>query len=541
MSESAELAGKVLAPDGLQAPLTRRDLLRSGAAGTAMLAAGPLLAACGGGDSSSSSSPLSGKPKRGGVLQAGLSGGGSSDSLNPFSQVNNIDFARIIQLYDGLADLDDDAAPRLQLAEEMSPNADATEWTIRLRPDVTFHDGKDLTAEDVIFTFQQILNPKAPGSGAVPLSPLDIKNAKALDKLTVRIPCKTPFSTLATVLAANYVCNIVPVGFDLKNPVGTGPFKYVSFTPGEQSKFTANKDYWQEGRPYVDDLIISNIADETSQINALAGGQVNLINLLSTDAISSVRAGGNATVVISDKSGGYNPFTMRVDRPPFNDVRVRQAFRLLVDRVQMREIVFGGHGTLGNDIWSIWDADYDKSLPQREQDVAQARSLLKQAGQEGLTVQLNTADVAQGVVKSAQVLAEQAKAAGVNVKLAKRTVEDYYGSNYLQWGFAQDYWYYLPYFDQISWAFLADSAFNETHWAEPHYTKLYQQGLATTDEGKRRDIGHELQRIDYDEGSYIIPVFTPVIDAAANDVRGLRKSKTGLSFANYDFKNVGFA
>src|SRR6201985_2490738 len=107
---------------------------------------------------------------------------------------------------------------------------------------------------------------------------------------------------------------------------------------------------------------------------------------------------------------------MRVDMAPFTDVRVRQAFRLMVDREKMNRLVFGGHGTHGNVVFSIWDTDYDHSLPQRQQDIAQAKSLLKQAGHENLTIQLVTADIAQGTVNMAQLLAQDAAQAGVTVQ-----------------------------------------------------------------------------------------------------------------------------
>ena len=92
-----------------------------------------------------------------------------------------------------------------------------------------------------------------------------------------------------------------------------------------------------------------------------------MIDLLSADSIAPVRSGGGNVIIT--KGGGYTPFTMRVDQPPFNDVRVRQAFRLICDRRAMLNTVFSGYGTLGNDVFGLWDAVYDTALPQREQDI----------------------------------------------------------------------------------------------------------------------------------------------------------------------------
>ncbi|HJW76379.1 MAG TPA: ABC transporter substrate-binding protein, partial [Thermoleophilia bacterium] len=319
-------------------------------------------------------------------------------------------------------------------------------------------------------------------------------------------------------------------------PIGTGPFTVESFTPGQQSTFKRNPNYWQSGLPYVDEVVITDYADETSQVNALLGGQVDVVNLLASSVLPTVTGSGKKILV--SPGGGWTPITMRVDASPFDDVRVRQAMRLIVDRNQMLDLVFAGNGTLGNDVFAIWDAAYDQTLPQREQDIEQAKSLLKAAGREGMTVELVTADIAQGVVRAAQVFAEQAQAAGVTIKLRKVTVTEFYGDNYLKWVFAQDYWYYNPYLPQVAQATHPNAPFNETHWNDPRYVKLYDEGIGTVDQARRTEICHEMQAIDYEEGGYIIPYFPPVIDGYSPNVQGLLTSKTGISLNSYRFLNL---
>lgn len=517
--------------------LTRRDFLKVLAVGSTAIGAGGLLGSCGSGSGSSSASPGASAltPRRGGILRAGLTGGTSSDTLDALNPINNVDFARVENIFEPLVAYTTDAGLRPVLAEEMTPNADATVWTIRLRSGVTFHNGKDLTADDVMYTFRRILDPKTPAAGAAQLSLLDVAGMKKLDARTLQVPCKAPFSTFKQV-QPDYYFYIVPDGYDPKHPVGTGPFEVVSFTPGQQSIFKKNLNYWQSGLPYVDQVVITNYADETSQVNALVGGQVDLVNLLSADVIPTVT--GQGKKILISPGGGFTPFTMRVDSPPFTDVRVRQAMRFIVDRKQMLDLVFAGHGTIGNDIFGIWSADYDHGIPQRQQDIAQAKSLLKAAGQESLTVQLVTSDIAQGVVKAAQVFAQQAKAAGVTVNLRKTTVSDFYGTNYLKWVFAQDYYYFGNYLPQVGLGMLPTSPFNETHWDNPRYNKLYLEALATVDDAKRTEICHEMQTIDYNEGGYIIPYFPPVIDAYAANVHAVVPGKSGVSMNDYAFKDM---
>jgi peptide/nickel transport system substrate-binding protein len=231
---------------------------------------------------------------------------------------------------------------------------------------------------------------------------------------------------------------------------------------------------------------------------------------------------------------------MRVDKPPFNDVRVRQAFRLMVDRRQMIEQVMLGMGRLGNDMYSPYDPAYDSSLPQRHQDLEQAKSLLKAAGREGLAVELVTSPVFQGVVAAAEVFAQQATGAGVKVAIRQVDTTTFYGPNYLGWTFAQDFWATREYLPQVAQGSLPGSPFNETHWADPTFIKLIKQARAQLDQAKRDEILREAQMIEYEQGGYIIPYFSNQVDAYSTKLTGFVQAKSGFPLGNEWFKNVGF-
>ncbi len=523
--------------------ISRRTLLENTIKGGAALSAGGLIAACGSSSPSSSAASTStaaaGTPKHGGTLHAGLTGGSSSDTADPNRLVNNTDYARVQNIFDPLVWLTADARPYYRLAEEMAPNKNATVWTIRLRKGVTFHNGKECTADDLIFSLNRTVNAKPPGVAANALLGIDIGGIKKLDRYTASVPFAKPYSTLVQTLANSTTVFIMPVGFDPQKPIGTGPFKLASFTPGQQTILARNEHYWNAPLPYLDQVIMTDYADETSQVNALLSGQVDVVNLLSQSTLGTVTGSGKKVVI--SPGGGWNPFTMRVDSPPFNDVRVRQAFRLAVDRPKMLQTVFGGHGTIGNDIFAIWAPEYDHSIPQRTYDPEHAKSLLEAAGQSNLTIQLVTGDIAQGVINMAEDFVPQAAAAGINVKLRQVTVTDFYGPNYLKWVFAQDFWYYQPYFAQVNQATLPGSPYNETHFNNTRYQSLYAQALATLDVSKQTEIAHEMQMIDYNEGGYIIPFFPAVIDGYAPNVSGIVKSKLGASLNSWDFEHMWLA
>ena len=520
--------------------LSRRDVLKTGV----VLGAGAALAACGSSSTTTTtSSPATtttvspSKPKYGGRLRIALTGGASSDTLDAQVLVNFLDQARHIQLYNSPSELDLDAQPKLSLMDEITPNATATEWVLRVRPDVVFHNGKALTADDVIFSFQRIMDPKDPKPGAAQLTSLDWKHMKKLDNRTVSLPFSSPFSPLVQLLC-DYYYFIVPVGYDLNHPVGTGPFKFKSFTPGVESTFVRNENYWESGLPYVDEVVISDFSDETSQLNGLIAGQVDAIGALSAASVSTLKAAGQPVVI--SKSGSYTPITMRVDTTPFNDVRVRQAMRLLVDREQMLKLVFDGYGLIGNDLYSVYDADYDTTIPQRRQDLAQAKSLLKKAGRSDLVVQLQSSDIAAGVTEMAQVFAQQARGAGVTVNLATITPTDMFGPGYLKWTFAFDTWPAIGFLTNTGEGEVPGAPYNESHFDNPRFNTLYAQALATLEPAKQKEIVQEMQVIWWNEGGYIIPYFTPCIDGHAKNLNGVVPSKE-LYLSNFGFKNFWFS
>jgi peptide/nickel transport system substrate-binding protein len=408
---------------------------------------------------------------------------------------------------------------------------------IRLRKGITFHDGKPLTAADVIFTLRRILQSKL--TGATPLGPINASGLKALDAHTVLVPMTSPYGSFVDQLAYWYYLYIVPAGFDPKKPNGTGPFKYQSFTPGQRSVFVRNPHYWKPGLPYADQLTIIDFSDSASLQNALVTGVVHGAGALEGPQLAALASNGNVRTVRSH-TGAITPFTMRVDQPPFSDVNVRQAMRLLVNRQQLINSALDGNAVVGADVSSPYDPDYDRSL-HREQDIPQAKSLLKKAGHQNLAVQLVTSPVATGTVAMATVLQQQARAAGVTISLKQVDPTTFFGPNYLHWTFSQDFYNYSPYLAQVAQSLLPTSPFNETHWSVPRYVSLYKQANATANPALRREIEHEMQLIDFNEGGYIIPAFIDSLDAYSTKITGYSAARVGQPLSDFDFEHFSFA
>jgi peptide/nickel transport system substrate-binding protein len=522
--------------------ITRRDAVRGALAGGVLLGAGGVLAACGSEDVDVPTRDFGASSlknvRNGGSLRIGVQGGGANDSIDAHIPATIPDISRVFQLYEPLADRDIKSDFELVLAESIEPEQGAKAWTIRLKPGITFHNGKPVTADDVLFSLGRIIDPKDPKTGAASIGYIDLDRSRKLDRRTVRLQLKFANVGFPDDLG-QYFNSIVPTDYDPKKPVGTGPFMFDSFTPGQRSVFKKFPDYWRDGLPRVDEVTIIDFPEDTPRVNALLSGQVDAITNLPSGQIAQVKSNDQFKVLISE-TGGWQPFTMRVDQAPFKDAKVRQAMRLLVDREQMISQVLSGQGRVANDLYSPYDPAYNNDLPQRHQDLDQAKSLLRQAGQSDLRVELVTSPVFQGIVEAAQVIAEQAKGAGVTINVRKVDTGTFYGDNYLSWTFAQDFWATRTYLSQVAQGSLPDSPYNETHWKDPEFLDLIGQARAELDDAKRTELLKAAQKIEWERGGLIVWSFSNQIDAYNTTVGGFEPAKSGFPLTNYGFRRVGF-
>ncbi|MGO8959066.1 MAG: ABC transporter substrate-binding protein [Streptosporangiaceae bacterium] len=506
--------------------MSRAEFLRGVAVAGAGIALGSGLVGCGGSTATGTASSGTG-PRRGGKLTVAYIGGGSSETLNPNAPVADIDDARTLSLYEGLFQLSPELTLKYVLAESAESNPSASVWTIRLRPGVTFHDGSPLTADDVIYTFQRIADPKnAANQQALTSQLIDVPGLRKLDRLTVRIPLKAPNVFLPFFLDDDSFSIVKSGWVNTDPPNGTGAFKFGSWKPGQFSLFPRNPHYWQHGLPYVDELQLVSIPDPTARFDSLVGGQVDAIESLSYSQATSLKQSKQAAVLEAQGSNMV-PIYMAVDLYPFQDNRVRQAMRLIAGRPQLVEEAQSGYGSLGNDVFGKALPDYDSGIPQRVQDIDQAKFLLKQAGHEGLSVTLYTSTVATGMLESATVFATQAAAAGVTVTAKQLPANIYFGPVYLKQNFAQSEWFTEPIVTHWSKSMARGAEFNETHWNDSQWNSLYDQLLAQPDTGKQQQLCYEMEKIEWERGGYLDWGFYPLLDGLALNVRGIEPNRGG--------------
>lgn len=500
--------------DAVTGRLGRRQFLKAASAATLGLAG---VSACSA-RTSGAPIPAGATPRYGGRLRTGHVGGGLVETLDPQRALTLIDEARDRQLYDTLTFFRPDWTIDHRLAESLEPAADAASFQLKLRQGVTFHDGKPLTADDVLYTWQRILDPKTASGGAAAIAQIDLKRTRKVSDHEIVIALKGPQADLPALLTGREQ-SIIPAGtVDFAHPIGTGPFQFVSFTPGQRSLFKKNRDYWVNGEPYLDEIEMISIPDDTIRLDALIGGQVDAIeNLLYADARAD--RGDRAFRVAISPSAACMPFYMQMDAKPFNSPDVRKAMRLAVDRRNTVDIALAGLGSAGNDLFGAGTPLYAAGIRQLEYDPAQARSLLHKAGVDGLVVTLNCSPSFVGQVEACEAYAEQALQAGIRINVRKWDVDTFNAKVYNQVPFAQTYWNFPPEI-MIPFTLAQGAPYNETHYSNPSFFERYQQSQRTVDPAQRKQIFADLQQDLWTDEGYIIWGFIKFTDAMSNRVGG---------------------
>ncbi len=518
--------------------LTRRRVLQGSLSAGGLILLPGVLAACGGGGgavkSGATGSPAStATPSRGGRLRVGHVGGGTAETLDPNSGIVGIDVARARQLYELLFDFDAKGVPQPRLAVSLEPGARPDRWTLTLR-DAAFHGGEPLTADDVLYTWRRIRGKALQSANAI--AAIDLKRTRKASATQIDVVLSRPIGDLASLLA-HRASFIIPADFDdFAKPNGTGPFTLVSFKSGERSLMRRNADYWGEA-PYVDELEQISIPDTTARYNALQGGQVDAIEAIEFAQARQIGDAGNGPVkLVRTPNASALPTYMRLDDDVFADQRVRTAMRLAVDREQSVQAALLGYGSIGNDLFGKGYPSYADELPQRAYDPEQARSLLKAAGQEGLTVKLYTSRAVPGMQEAATAYKQQAQAAGITIDLQSVPAADYYSERYyLKVAFGQDQW--SGSFESTTLdGLLPDSGFNITAWDDGVWQRRFVEAQSIVDADERNTVYQELQQPLYDDGGLIVWGYVDFLDAASSKVGGIVPSPL-FNLGYYEFRS----
>lgn len=495
-----------LAADGT----TRRDFLRLAAsigigAGAAMTFAGQAMAS---------------SPSRGGTIRAAMVGGESTDTLDPahFASQIPLTFGRCWG--EQLVEMAPDGSVDLRLAEAYDHSKDAKTWHFKIRKDVTFHNGKTLSPQDVVATYRRHSDAKS-SSAAAPL--LAGFESMDVDGDHVVIKLSEPDVDLPYLLT-DFHLMIQPDGGvdDPAAGIGTGPYKVAANEPGVRFGGERFADYWApEARGHANEIEILVVNDATARVSALQAGRVDLINRVEPKIVSLLK--NVKGVSIRNVSGrGHYYMVARCKMAPFDNNDLRLALKYAIDREALVETILGGFGKVGNDtpIMSAYPL-FSEEIPQRTYDPDKAAFHYKKSGHDG-PVLLQTSDVAfPGAVETAQLFQQSAAKAGIVLDVKREPGDGYWSNVWNKQPFTQTFIFGRPTQNLVySQFYLSKAEWNDTQFEREDFDNLIRAARGETNEATRKEMYHDATTILRDEGGAMIPMFGDYIDATGPELGG---------------------
>ncbi len=527
--------------------LSRRDLLRRGAAaGISLSVLSGVLAACGGSSSSAGTGGGSGgsgaKPGANATIRAGIQT--PTGEINPVTVADQGGLDMLAQTGEYLCLSDQTLSLKPVLATSWSSNSAATVWTFKIRKGVKFHNGHPLTADDVVYTYKLLTNPKAANPTLAGVLVPD--GVQKVDDFTVAFHLEAANGNFPYLTSSdNYNMIIIPNGQDpgtwQKTFVGTGPFKLKSYTTNVGASFVRNEQYWgTKALPAATEFTF--YATETPSVLALTGGTIDVLGQFSVAGGPQLLNGG--FTVSKLRSSAHRELSMRNDVAPFTDPRVRQAIALTLDRPAIVKSLFNGFADLGNDSpFAPVFPSTDTSVAQRAKDLAKAKSLLSAAGHaKGFSTALY-ANAVQEIPDYAQIVQQSAKAVGVDIAVHAQPSAAYYGkatfgnSNWLDATMSLvDYGHrgvpnaFLTNPLQTISSKTGTGSWNAAHFNSSQYDKLAAQYIAAVDLTTQRQLAGQIETLLLTETPIIFAYFYNYLSAWAKNVNGVYPTAIGHLF-----------
>ena len=451
--------------------------------------------------------------KKGGRLRIGLTGGATTDTLDP-GQILDLYMLHLQfgQLRNGLTEVAANGELVPELAESWEASPDAKVWNFRLRKGVEFHNGRTMDSNDVVASLNHHLGEDSKSAAKGILSGIASVKADGKQNVVVTLnggDADFPF------LMSDYHLNICPANadgsIDWQSGIGTGGYVLKDNNPGVRSFTTRNPNYWKAGKAHFDEVEITQIGDPTARSQALQTGAIDCMNNVQTQTVHLMKRVPGITV---HATTGNKQITlpMRTDTAPFDNNDFRTAIKYSIDRKQWLEKVIQGYGQLGNDTpigpANIYKAS-ESELPQRGYDPDKAKYHMKKAGHSKITIDFHAADTGfGGAVDAGQLMRDTARAAGIDINVVREPNDGYWSNVWMKKAFCACYWSGRPTENWIfSQVYAADASWNDTYWKHDKFNKLLIAGRAELDTKKRREIYVEMQSIVHHEGGVAVPLF----------------------------------
>lgn len=469
-------------------------------------------------------SAMAATPKRGGRLRMGITGGATTDTLDPGQILDaymiNVQMG---QVRNNLTVVGPDGSLQPELAESWDASADAKKWTLNIRKGVEFHNGKTLDATDVVDSLNHHLGEGNTSAANGLLA--GIVSVKADGKNAVVVELSGGDADFPFILS-DYHLNICASNgdgtIDWQSGNGTGGYILVDNDPGVRTFTKRNPNYWKENTCFFDEVETLGISDPTARTNALMTGSIDCMNNVDLKTVNLLKRNGALTVraVTGNKQ---ITLPMITTMAPFDNVDVRLAVKHVIDREDWLEKIIFGYGELGNDNpigpANIYRATTDE-LPQRAYDPEKAKFHLKKAGYDKLSIQFHAADTGfSGAIDAGSLMAESARAAGLDVEVVREPNDGYWSNVWMKKPFSACYWSGRPTENWIfSQIYAADASWNDTFWKNDRFNELLVQARSELDASRRREQYVEMQQIVHNDGGVCLPLFQSDVMAYSNNL-----------------------
>ena len=522
-----------LQSDLKRSKLGRREFIRLATLLGASLAAAAAMAGC---------SPMTIAPipevnapiRRGGRMRIGT----AVQPIDHPARLSWIEGAnQLRQVGEYLTETGPDNFTRPWLLEKWEADRDAKVWSLFLRQGITFNNGQPLTADDVIFSFEQWLDPEVGSSMAGLLSYLSPTNIERVDDYTVRLYLDEPQIGVPEHLF-HYPAVILPRSFEgdfIKQPVGTGPFTLVEYQARERAIFKRRPDYWRQGAdgqplPYLDELVYMEL-DPNSRVAAMQGGLIDTLFIPTPPDWQALKNTPGLNIQSVSTAETF-VLRMRVDQEPWTDVRVRQALKLCQNREKVLEISYFNQGSLAHDahVAPVHPEYCQQAIP--SYDPERAKALLAEAGYpDGLTIELTTKNDL-GEQKIARVLQKLAAPGGFNIELTIVEPAKYW-SQWTDVNLGLTVWGHRPLGTMVlALGYTADQngnpvAWNETHWVDEEFTSLLRQAERALDVGERRQFMCQIETIMQERGPVGISYWRDIWTIVRSEFQSVKAHPTG--------------
>ena len=478
-----------------------------------------------------------GQPKRGGILKVGMQA--DPTSLDPQKTSLTALFHVTEHIYSALVRLKPDLTVEPDLAEKWDISADGKTYTFTLRKGVKFHSGRPLTSAAVKYTFDRLVDKATVSPNASLLAP--VESIATPDDSTVVITLKQADASFLTNLTSPATVIINPDAVQQNGDLtrtadGTGPFRFKEYVPNTRVVLERNPEYWESGKPYVDGIEMTIAADDTARTAAVRTGTVDFIEYAPLKDIPSLK-NDTSLVLAGDQNTNIRFIGLNVTRKPFSDLKVRQAVAAVIDRDAVLGPAVFGFGTPTVEIFppGFWAG---LGVKPSSPDVAKAKQLLAEAGYpDGFSTTILSWSQYSFLSNAAVVVQDQLKQIGisadVNLEENAAFIKDYLDNNFDltvtgNSAYVDPNDIYLRFFG-------TNQGSNGVRYSNPKADDLIAQGVATTDQAKRKQIYQQLQQLLLDDLPWVNLYIANQFEAMKTYVKGYTHIATGT---NYMLKDV---